>query len=91
VNHSVNPLVSHSGDVLERYSYNGPGNSPDGARSVAVSPGGRTVFVTGLSAGTTAYVVNTGSGTVTPIRTATGTAGKAIKVGDNPIAIAIKP
>ena len=41
----------------------------------------------------TAYVVNfnTGSGTVTPIRTATNTAGKAIAVGKHPLAIAITP
>ncbi len=39
----------------------------------------------------TAYVVNSGSGTVTPISTATNTAGKAIKVGPGPVAIAITP
>jgi hyaluronoglucosaminidase len=39
----------------------------------------------------TAYVVNAGSGTVTPIATATNRAGPAIKVGDNPHAIAITP
>ncbi len=39
----------------------------------------------------TAYVANQGSGTVTPIRTATNTAGKAIKIGDNPQSIAITP
>ena len=33
--------------------YNGPGNGFDGARSVKVSPGGGTVFVTGLSTGAT--------------------------------------
>ena len=33
--------------------YNGPGDDLDAALSVASSPGGRTVFVTGLSAGTT--------------------------------------
>src|ERR1022692_3990168 len=39
----------------------------------------------------TAYVVNQGSGTVTPINTATGKPGKAIKVGNSPGAIAITP
>ncbi len=33
--------------------YNGPGNGNDGASSVAVSPGGGKVFVTGASTGTT--------------------------------------
>jgi YVTN family beta-propeller protein len=39
----------------------------------------------------TAYVVNYLSSTVTPIRTTTNTAGTAIPVGDNPVAIAITP
>ena len=39
----------------------------------------------------TAYVANSGSGTVTPIRTATNTAGKAITVGTCPADIAITP
>jgi YVTN family beta-propeller protein len=39
----------------------------------------------------TAYVVNAGSGTVTPIRAATGKPLKAIRVGTNPAAIAITP
>jgi YVTN family beta-propeller protein len=39
----------------------------------------------------TAYVVNQYSGTVTPIRTATTTAGKAINVGVAPVSIAITP
>lgn len=38
-----------------------------------------------------AYVVNPGSGTVTPIRTATGTAGPPIRVGSGPVAIAVTP
>jgi len=36
-------------------------------------------------------MVNSGSGTVTPIRVATGTALPAIKVGSDPVAIAITP
>ena len=39
----------------------------------------------------TAYVVNAGSGTVTPINTATGKPLKAIRVGTNPGAMAITP
>ena len=39
----------------------------------------------------TAYVVNGGSGTVTPIATATNTAGPPIPVGSGPGAIAITP
>jgi YVTN family beta-propeller protein len=39
----------------------------------------------------TAYVVNSGSDTVTPINTATGKAGKPITVGKAPDAIAITP
>jgi DNA-binding beta-propeller fold protein YncE len=42
--------------------------------------------------GTIAYVVNwQGPGTVTPVRTATGTLEKPIKVGSRPIAIALAP
>ena len=41
--------------------------------------------------GKTAYVANAGSGTVTPIATATGTAGPPITVGSYPGAIAITP
>ena len=41
--------------------------------------------------GTTVYVANYYSGTVTPIRTATGTTERSIKVGRGPAAIAIKP
>ena len=44
-----------------------------------------------LAHGPIAYVVNAGSGTVTPIRTATNTALKPIKTGRLPQAIAITP
>jgi YVTN family beta-propeller protein len=46
--------------------------------AIAITPDGKT-----------AYVLNIGSGTVTPIRTATGTAGTPITVGTEPMAIAI--
>jgi YVTN family beta-propeller protein len=48
--------------------------------AIAITPNGKTV-----------YVVNNGSGTVTPIGTATNTAGKAIIVGLAPVSIAITP
>ena len=41
--------------------------------------------------GKTAYVAGFFSGTVTPISTATNRKGTAIKVGENPVAIAITP
>jgi YVTN family beta-propeller protein len=47
---------------------------------VAVTPDGKT-----------AYVANSGSGTVTPIATATNTAGTPITVGTQPDAMAITP
>ena len=46
--------------------------------AIAITPDGRT-----------AYVVSTRSGTVTPIRTATNVAGKAIRVGTQPSAVAV--
>src|SRR5580658_3852992 len=39
----------------------------------------------------TVYVTNSGSGTVTPIDTATGAAGTPIRVGKDPDAVAISP
>ena len=39
----------------------------------------------------TAYVVNSDSDTVTPIQTATNTAGTPVTVGPGPVAIAITP
>jgi YVTN family beta-propeller protein len=49
-------------------------------RNTAITPNGRT-----------AYVTNASSDMVTPIRTATNTAGKAASVGSDPSAIAITP
>src|SRR5258708_12685164 len=56
--------------------------APGAALAATASPACRTDPVI-------AYVVNPASGTVTPIRTATNTALKAIKVGFAPLAIAI--
>jgi len=50
------------------------------ATSVAIAPDGAT-----------AYVVSRASGTVTPVKLATGNAGKAITVGKQPAAIAVTP
>ena len=46
---------------------------------------------TSLAHPVTAYVANYVSNTVTPVNTATHHAGRAIKVGQNPIDIAITP
>jgi YVTN family beta-propeller protein len=46
---------------------------------------------TAMARPVTAYVVNSGDDTVTPIDLGTNTAGAAIPVGDEPIAIAITP
>ena len=48
--------------------------------AIAVTPDGRT-----------AYVANSGSGTVTPIHTGTRRAGAPIPVGQDPRAIAVTP
>ena len=53
------------------------GSGPFG---IAITPDGKT-----------AYVTNYGSGTVTPIATATNTAGMPITTGSDPYAIAITP
>jgi len=50
------------------------------ANAIAITPDGKT-----------AYVTNEFSGTVTPIRTATNTALRPIKAGLRPDAIAITP
>ena len=49
-------------------------------RAIAITPDGKT-----------AYVANTYAGTVTPITTATNTAGPPITAGNDPLAIAITP
>jgi DNA-binding beta-propeller fold protein YncE len=47
----------------------------------------------GATSAPTAYVVNyaEGPGTVTPVNTATNTAGKSINVGESPQSIALAP
>ena len=54
------------------------------AYAVSLTPAGasRTIW---------AYVVNAKFGTVTPINTATNKVGKAVKVGKDPVAVAITP
>ncbi len=54
--------------------------SAPGQRLIVSAPNGQTVYVASQSAGT-----------VTPIFTATNTAGKPIKVGKDPFALAITP
>src|SRR5215813_1363437 len=55
-------------------------------------PSGDPVAVVHLPRGPfTVYVLNQGSGTVTPISTATNKAGKPIKVGHSPCSMAISP
>jgi hyaluronoglucosaminidase len=51
--------------------------------AIAITPDGKTVYVTNFNEGS--------GGTVTPISTATGKAGRPIKVGPGPSAIAIAP
>jgi YVTN family beta-propeller protein len=61
------------------------------ARGDATSAGGPVASQSVPASPVTAYVVNDGSGTVTPIATATDTAGPPITVGTFPRAIAITP
>src|SRR5215470_3370521 len=56
------------------------GAAPFGPHSVAITPNGKTL-----------YLLNFLGGTVIPVRTATNTVGKAIRVGTDPSAIAITP
>ena len=63
--------------------------SATGPAPAVVSPTrSRPAAAPGVS---TVYVVSRSSGAVTPVDTATGTAGQAIKVGSQPVAIAITP
>ena len=72
----------------------GPAASAPRAAADAVSTAGSAVFRAGPASPVTAYVVNEndfGAGTVTPIATATNTAGPPIKVGSDAGPIAITP
>ncbi len=57
----------------------------------AASMAGPAASRAGPSSTVTAYVVNGGSGTVTPIATASNTAGPPITTGPGPDAVAITP
>src|SRR5260370_32886649 len=66
--------------------FTGPSMSRNGGPN-ATTPRGLTID----AAGQVAYVVNSGSNSVTPINTVTGSAGAAIAGGTNPFAVAISP
>src|SRR5215470_20098098 len=62
------------------------------AVGACAGPSGDPVAVVHLPRGPfTVYVLNQGSGTVTPISTATNKAGRPIKVGRSPCSMAISP
>jgi YVTN family beta-propeller protein len=66
-----------------------------GASSFTLTPvrtGGKDTYTLALSPnGKTVYAVNYSSNSVTPVNTATDTAGTPIKVGKQPEGIAITP
>jgi YVTN family beta-propeller protein len=70
----VRPIRTATGTALAPIE---AGRSPD---AIAITPDGRTAYVTSIR-----------SGTVTPIRTATNTALPPVRTGRNPDAIAIAP
>ena len=55
--------------------------------AIAITPDGKTVYV----ADDRKNLIHNAPGLVTPIATATNTAGKSIKVGLDPLAIAVTP
>src|ERR1019366_7975036 len=61
------------------------------AAADAASIAGPSASSAGSASPVTAYVANNGAGTVTPIATATNTAGTPITVGSQPTVIAITP
>jgi DNA-binding beta-propeller fold protein YncE len=89
------PLAAASpGAQLWIKSYNGLGNNSDVAKAVAVSPDGKTVYVTGQSLGTSAGVYDyatvayTASGTKQWVARYNGPAGSLSSV---PSAVAVSP
>jgi len=84
--HTVTPIDTATNTALKAI------NVGKGPNAIAVTPDGKTAYV--VSGGEFAGTCGEGSGpanTVTPIRTATNTALKAIKVGNFPDAIVITP
>jgi len=83
------------GGTDERASgISGGGEAAAGRPRAGLAVAGAVVAVPGAAAAAattapTAYVANQGNGTVTPIYTATNTAGTPIPVGTDPDAIAI--
>ena len=65
--------------------------TPASIGALGHGPAAPQTGVQGPTGGPIVYVANSGSGTVTPIRTATNTALAPIKVGESPVAIAITP
>ena len=81
-----------SGGLLWLSTYQGRGGDLTGAGSARAA--GAAVRALAAPSGplpVTAYVASRAARTVTPIRTATGKPGKAIRVGKFPFAIAITP
>ena len=83
--HTVTPIRTTTSTALKAIKVGA------GANAIAITPDGKTAYVVAgaVAAGTCGQ--GTPSDTVTPIRTATGKALKAIKVGKDPDVIAITP
>ena len=83
--HTVTPIRTTTSTALKAIKVGA------GANAIAITPDGKTAYVVAgaVAAGTCGQ--GTPSDTVTPIRTATGKALKAIKVGNGPTQIAITP
>src|ERR1700733_3656838 len=85
--------LSAAGVALTSLALAGTASASEAHRDVSTGrPHLAAYAVRASSAGTIwAYVVNAKFGTVTPINTATNKAAKTIKVGSDPVAIAITP